>query len=154
MDPATIRVSQKGVDLAVFHVDAAGVPPLPLHNGKLHNLRGRGVMVLGYPTGIRALLARAEPDVVRQVVDGVTNTEMLIRRMADRDLVSPIITQGSLNEVRPRRLVYDALTTSGGSGGPVFGADGTVVGVNFAVTRDFQGSNFGVPIVFARTLLP
>jgi S1-C subfamily serine protease len=58
-----------------------------------------------------------------------------------------------LNEVRERRLVYDAETTSGGSGGPVFGPDGSVVGVNFAVTRDFSGSNFWVPIHFARPLL-
>ena len=55
--------------------------------------------------------------------------------------------------MKERRLVYDAETTSGGSGGPVFGPDGTVVGVNFAVTRDFGGSNFGVPIRFVRELL-
>ncbi len=65
-----------------------------------------------------------------------------------------MITQGALNEVMERRLVYDAETTAGGSGGPVFGPDGTVIGVNFAVTRDFAGSNFGVPIHFARELLP
>ena len=65
-----------------------------------------------------------------------------------------MITQGALNEVKERRLVYDAETTGGGSGGPVFGPDGIVIGVNFAVTRDFAGSNFGVPIHFARKLLP
>jgi len=35
----------------------------------------------------------------------------------------------------------------------VFASNGTVVGVNFAVTRDFAGSNFGVPIRFALALL-
>ncbi len=39
-------------------------------------------------------------------------------------------------------------------GGPVFGADGSVIGVNFAITRDFDGSNFGIPVRFARELLP
>ncbi len=53
-----------------------------------------------------------------------------------------------------RRLVYDAETTSGGLGGPVFGPDGTVIGINFVITSDFDGSNFGVPIHFARKLLP
>ena len=54
----------------------------------------------------------------------------------------------------PTSLIYDAITTSGGSGDPVFGLDGTVIGVNFAIMRDFQGSNFGVPIRYARKLLP
>ncbi len=154
VDPATIRVSPDGVDLAVFRIDAGGIPPLPLHQGEARDARGRGVAVLGYPTGVSALLARAESEVTRDVLDGATDLQSLIARMADRGLVSPIITQGALTEVRTRRLVYDALTTSGGSGGPVFETDGTVVGVNFAVTRDFQGSNFGVPIRFARALLP
>ncbi len=29
----------------------------------------------------------------------------------------------------------------------------TVIGVNFAVTRDFDGTNFGIPIEFARRLV-
>jgi len=74
--------------------------------------------------------------------------------LAAKGAIAPVITQGALNEVRERRLVYDAETTFGGSGGPVFASDGTVIGVNFAVTRDFGGANFGVPIEFARRLLP
>jgi len=31
--------------------------------------------------------------------------------------------------------------------------DGRVIGVNFAITRDFGGSNFGVPIQYASRLL-
>ena len=68
--------------------------------------------------------------------------------------ISPAVTQGALNEIKPSKLVYDADTTSGGSGGPVFGPDGTVVGVNYAVMKEFKGSNFGVPIQFALDLFP
>ena len=50
-------------------------------------------------------------------------------------------------------LVYDAATTFGGSGGPVFGPDGTVVGVNHAGLPGFDASNFGVPIRHAKALL-
>jgi len=39
----------------------------------------------------------------------------------------------------------DAQTTSGGSGGPVFNRKGKVIGINYAVVRDFGGSNFGIP---------
>ena len=35
--------------------------------------------------------------------------------------------QGALNEVTEKRLVYDAETTSGASGGPVFGPGGTMI---------------------------
>jgi len=154
VDPSTIRLSTDGVDLAVFQVAVQGVPVLPLFSGELRATRGERIVLLGYPTGLNAMLARAEPELVSEVVSAANNTKELISELAKRGVISPVITQGALNEVRPRRLVYDAETTSGGSGGPVFGHDGTVVGVNFAVTRDFGGSNFGVPIHFARPLLP
>lgn len=153
VDTATIRLSDD-VDVAIISVGVhQGVPILPLHNGDLATMRGQRVILLGYPTGLNALLARAEPSVVQEAVDLATSTATLIEELARRNIISPVITQGALNEVRPRRLVYDAETTSGGSGGPVFGPDGTVIGVNFAITRDFDGSNFGVPIEFARRLL-
>jgi S1-C subfamily serine protease len=142
------------VDVAVFQVSVKDVPILPLFTGELHATRGGRIILLGYPTGLNAMLARAEPELVAEVLSVATNTKELIAELAKRGAISPVITQGALNEVRERRLVYDAETTSGGSGGPVFGPDGSVVGVNFAVTRDFGGSNFGVPIHFARPLLP
>lgn len=154
VDPETIRLSQDGVDLAVFRVSVKDVPVLPLFSGELHSARGGRVVFLGYPTGLNAMLARAETDLVSEVLSVAKDTRSLIAELAKRGAISPVITQGALNEVKERRLVYDAETTGGGSGGPVFGPDGTVIGVNFAVTRDFGGSNFGVPIHFARELLP
>jgi serine protease Do len=49
--------------------------------------------------------------------------------------------------------VYDAATTSGGSGGPLFNRNGKVIGINFAVLRDFGGSNLAVPARYATKLL-
>jgi S1-C subfamily serine protease len=69
-----------------------------------------------------------------------------VQELARRKLIRPLVTQGHLGVVGPDRLVYDAQTTSGGSGGPVFSAGGKVIGVNFAILSGFSGSNFAVPI--------
>ena len=154
VDIGSIRVSPEGMDVATFVVrNTGGIPVLPLAQGDIGRHRGRKIILLGYPTGMKALLARAEPEVVGGILKDSKDVSSLIHEFAKRKLISPIITQGSLNEVKEKRLVYDADTTSGGSGGPVFAPDGRVIGVNFAITRDFAGSSFGVPIRFARTLL-
>ncbi len=154
IDPKTIRLSTDGVDVAVMQVRIEGVPVIPLFDGDVHAFRGGHVILLGYPTGLNSVLARAETDLVADVLSRATDTRTLIVELAAKGAIAPVITQGALNEVRERRLVYDAETTFGGSGGPVFGPDGTVIGVSFAVTKGFGGSNFGVPIEFARKLLP
>lgn len=153
VDPSSIQIAAGDVDVAVFRVVVEDVPVLPLYEGDLKAVRGERVILLGYPTGLNALLARAEPSVASEVLAGANDMGSLIGELAKRNAISPVITQGMLNEVLDYRLVYDAETTSGGSGGPVFGSGGLVIGINFAITRDFHGSNFGVPISFARELL-
>lgn len=153
IDPLTIRVSTEGVDVAVFVVSVSGVPVLPLSDHDPHELRGEPLMLLGYPTGLAALLARANPEVAAAALAEAHNTTTLIEALSQRHAISPVITHGTLSDTTGRQLIYDAVTTSGGSGGPVFGPDGDVIGVNFAILRDFQGSNFGVPIRFVRSLL-
>ncbi len=68
-------------------------------------------------------------------------------------MIRPIITQGHLGDVLPDKIIYDAQTTSGGSGGPLFNRKGKVIGINNAVVKDFGGSNFGMPARYAQTLL-
>jgi S1-C subfamily serine protease len=73
--------------------------------------------------------------------------------LAQRKLIRPLTTQGHIGDVLADKIVYDAQTASGGSGGPLFNAQGKVIGVNYAVVRGFGGSNFGIPIRFAEPLL-
>jgi Putative transposase len=51
------------------------------------------------------------------------------------------------------KIVYDAQTTSGGSGGPLFNNEGKVIGINFAIVREFGGSNFAIPVGYGKSLL-
>jgi S1-C subfamily serine protease len=76
-----------------------------------------------------------------------------VKELARRKLIRPLATQGHLGVVAIDRLVYDAQTTSGGSGGPVFNSNGKVIGVNFAMLSGFAGSNFAVPISHAARFL-
>jgi len=43
--------------------------------------------------------------------------------------------------------------TSGGSGGPLFNNEGKVIGINFAMVREFGGSNFAIPVAYGQSLL-
>ena len=153
INPGTIRVSAEDADVAVMTASVSGVPVLPLSERDALQLRGERLMLLGFPTGLSALLARADPEVAAAALAEAIDTTTLIEALSRRHAISPVITHGTLSDTTARQLIYDAVTTSGGSGGPVFDADGEVIGVNFAVLRDFQGSNFGVPIRFARQLL-
>ncbi|HEV3219480.1 MAG TPA: trypsin-like peptidase domain-containing protein, partial [Candidatus Acidoferrales bacterium] len=67
--------------------------------------------------------------------------------------IRPLITQGHIGDILPDKIVFDAQTTSGGSGGPLFNRQGKVIGVTYAVLKGFGGSNFGIPIRFSEPLL-
>jgi S1-C subfamily serine protease len=76
-----------------------------------------------------------------------------VEALADRHLIRPAATRGFLGDVLPHEMTFDAQTTIGGSGGPVVAMTGRVVGVSYAVLRQFGGSNFAVPIRLALPLL-
>ncbi len=153
IDQENIWLREDDLDVAVLKVRVENVPVLPLSLASPADSLGQDIIVVGFPTGINALLAKADSDLARAVAPPGASLTSIIDGLAEQAAVSPIITRGSLNEVLEHKLVYDAETTSGGSGGPVFGPDGRVIGVNFAIVKGFAGSNFGVPVRFLRELL-
>jgi S1-C subfamily serine protease len=126
---------------------------LELDERREASVTGEPVVLMGYPTGVEGILARANSDVVQKIADGAQDTSQVMSRIASQKLIRPTTTQGHIGDVLKDKIVYDAATTSGGSGGPLFNRDGKVIGINFAVLRDFGGSNLAVPARYATDLL-
>ena len=116
-------------------------------------MAGDPVVLIGYPTGIEGILARAGDDTTEKVTENAHQVTQVVSRLAAQRLIRPTTTQGHIGDVLKDKIVYDAATTSGGSGGPLFNRDGKVIGVNFAVLNNFGGSNLAVPIRYADELV-
>src|ERR1700688_3647753 len=99
------------------------------------------------------MLARAGADVTQKIAGGTQNVSRIMSQLASQKLIRPTTTQGHIGDVLQDKIVYDAATTSGGSGGPLFNRDGKVIGVNFAILKGFRGSNLAVPARYAKELL-
>ena len=108
----------------------------------------------GYPTGLDAILARTGEETLRSIAAATKgDPKEVIEELTRRRLIRPVVTQGHIGDVLADKIIYDAQTTSGGSGGPLFNSEGKVIGINFAMVRDFGGSNFAIPIAFGESLL-
>ena len=115
---------------------------------------GGAVVLLGYPTGLDAILARTGEETLRSIASTTKGDPRgVMEELARRRLIRPVVTQGHIGDVQADKIIYDAQTTSGGSGGPLFNSEGKVIGINFAMVRDFGGSNFAIPIGYGKSLL-
>jgi CheY-like chemotaxis protein len=115
---------------------------------------GGSVVLLGYPTGLDAILARSGEETLRSIaITTKGDPKEVMEELARRHLIRPVVTQGHIGDILPDKIVYDAQTTSGGSGGPLFSSEGKVIGINFAMVRNFSGSNFAIPITYGESLL-
>jgi S1-C subfamily serine protease len=143
-------------DLAVLKLDGAppaGAEVLKLNGAPSASVTGDPVVLIGYPTGIDGILARAGSDVVNKIAGQDQDVDRIMAQLAANGLIRPTTTQGHIGDLLKSEIVYDAATTSGGSGGPLFNKDGEVIGVNFAILKEFGGSNLAIPARYASQLL-
>ena len=146
----------RSADVALLRCELRGrrLPALPLDRSGRGAVTGQPVVLVGYPAGIEAMLAKADASVAQAVLESAgTDTGRIAEALAARGLVRPSTTQGHIVDVTETDVVFDAPTTQGGSGGPLLNRDGVVIGVSYAVLSRFAGNSFAVPIRKALPLL-
>ncbi|MGA7853754.1 MAG: trypsin-like peptidase domain-containing protein [Candidatus Acidiferrales bacterium] len=149
------QISQE-TDLAAMRVDMQGLrrTVLTIEMAKGGAMSGQPIILMGYATGLAAILARTDEDTAQAILKkSGSDVSQVLDDLAKRNLIRPLITQGHIGDILPDKIVFDAQTTSGGSGGPLFDREGKVIGVTYAVLKGFGGSNFGIPIRFSEPLL-
>jgi S1-C subfamily serine protease len=153
--PITVTpiILSANTDLALLRVEST--PPfnpqaLPLANSSTPP--GDLVTVIGYPMGIAGMVAKSPPAVYERLAYrhddiGAAN------ELAALSLIRPSATVGHLGDVVGEKLIYDAPTAHGGSGGPVFNSRGEVIGINAAYIDGFSGGTLGVSVQALQPLL-
>jgi S1-C subfamily serine protease len=141
-------------DLAVLRIDDSAavhaLRPVPL--AKTVPNPGELVAVIGYPMGILGMVAKSPPAVYERLAyrhddQGAAN------ELAALSLIRPSATCGHLGDVVGDKLIYDAPTAHGGSGGPVFNSEGQVIAVNAAYIDGFSGGTLGVSVESLKPLI-
>lgn len=147
-------VLSANTDLAILRVEGAfsirQLEPLPLANSP--NPPGELVTVIGYPMGVAGMVAKS-PAAVYDRLAYRHDDIGAVNELAALALIRPSATVGHLGDVVGDKLVYDAPTAHGGSGGPVFNSRGQVIGVNAAFIDGFSGGTLGVGIGSLRPLI-
>jgi serine protease Do len=155
--PMKVLATAQKDDLSVCSLDITEVPEtiplLPLETDPDAVAVGKTVVMMGYPSGPDRLLALLDDAESRGIQQRYGTLDALLGYLAETKHIQPLTTQGSITDLDVRRIAYDARTAEGGSGAPLFGPSGRVIGVNFAVFTENQASNFAVPIRFSLPLL-
>ncbi|MEM9050315.1 MAG: serine protease [Pseudomonadota bacterium] len=153
----TLQRASESADLAILRLadpDATMPPGTGLSLATSPSKPGDTVILMGFPTGLRSLLAQAGAGFVQRLqAAGDTDFWGIAGRLAEAGHIVPLSSRGIVGQTTTAAIVYDAETTHGGSGGPVLNLDGHVVAVNAAILPEFGGSNLGVPVADVRALL-
>jgi S1-C subfamily serine protease len=144
----------KTSDLAILRTEDSDVVrrlavlPLAESSGPV----GQLVTVIGYPMGIDGMVAKSPSSTYRQWAYQQRDIHA-VNELAALSLIRPSTTYGHLGDILGDKLIYDAPTAHGGSGGPVFNSKGKVIGINSAYIDGFAGGTIGVSVESLRPLL-
>ena len=141
-DLAVARFSPTAQTKNIRPIALAGTKPNP----------GDPVVVVGYPLGVSAMLAKSPRNVFSRLASKKDAIE-IASDLAQHDLIRPSSTCGHVSDIVNEKLIYDAPTAQGGSGGPVFNSDGEVIAVNAAYIDGFTGGTIGITTESLKPLL-
>ena len=152
MDITPVVFSADG-DLAVLRMQGVTTHPLqPLPLAAEPSPPGELVIVVGYPMGVLGMVAKSPPAVYERLA--LRRDDMgAATELAALSLIRPSATCGHLGDVVGSKLIYDAPTAHGGSGGPVFNSHGEVIGINAAYIDGFSGGTLGISVDALRPLI-
>ncbi len=136
-DDADLAVLQcSGITGQIPHLNISDTIPKP----------GDEVIVMGYPTGLKSMLAQTGDTFIDELQESEDlDFWVVARRLSEEQFIRPLASRGIVGQVTRATIVYDAETTHGGSGGPVLDINGNVIAVNAAIIPEYGGSNLGVP---------
>lgn len=141
-------------DLAVLRIEDSlamhQLRPLPLAENRPEP--GELVAVIGYPMGVLGMVAKS-PTAVYERLAFRRDDQGAANELAALSLIRPSATCGHLGDVVGDKLIYDAPTAHGGSGGPVFNSRGEVIGINAAYIDGFSGGTLGISIQALQPLI-
>jgi len=155
--PIELRITSLSSEADIAVLAAVMAPtrsPLVLAPPERRVTVGDAIVVVGYPTGFEALLAKTDEAVARQIVDTAgEDWPALAHMLAEKRLITPLVTMGHVGDTAENKIVYDAATTYGSSGGPVLNLAGEVIALNYAGLEQFAGVRFGIPVGLVHRLL-
>jgi S1-C subfamily serine protease len=149
----TTAVASHG-DLALLRFETTAftrkLVPLTLSSTLPHV--GDSVSVLAYPMGVTGMVAKS-PAAVYERLSSHPDDADTAGELAALSLIRPSATFGHIGDVTGDKLIYDAPTARGGSGGPILNLRGEVVGINSAYIDGFSGGTLGITAAELRPLM-
>jgi len=148
-EPVELKIAtvSKFGDLAVLHMQETpftrSLRPLPLAH--IRPRIGEPVSVIAYPMGVTVMVAKS-PAVIYQRLSTRQEDSRMAGELAALSLIRPSSTFGHIGDVTAEKLIYDAPTARGGSGGPVLNSHGEVIGINSAYVDGFSGGTLGISV--------
>jgi trypsin-like peptidase len=149
--PLKFRLASSQDDLAVCTLNIGEIPKeipiLPLEQSADDLIVGQAITMMGYPSGADRLMALLPEKEAQRLRERYGESGLaLIGQLARRGLIKPLTSRGHIMDLHPHQIIYDGATGEGGSGAPVFGPSGHVIGIHFGYFSQKRISNYAVPI--------